>query len=133
MGGLRYDIRELPQPMREQVAQKIVAQMLENQPVAGQAQKVTTVRVRKLRFPNSKAKDRYLVLKDAVRERVISDLRIEEVGEKVYGFRYRLQWVGEFIPTAIPVDTLQIWRKTVEVMGRGITLYERLDGRCSCL
>lgn len=129
MGGLRYDARELPLPLREQVAQKIVAQIMESHPVAGRAETVTKVPVRKLSFRDGRAAERYRVLRDAVREGAISGLQIEHEGRFVNGFTYRVTWSGEFVPTGVPVTTLREWRELVLVHGQGCLVTEVVETR----
>ena len=127
MGGLRIDAKDLPLPMREQVAEKIVAQIREATPVAGRKERTLPIKVPVRKLQLRKAVSRYRILKDAVREGVISDLRMEELSDRLLIFRYRVQWAGEFIPTSIPASTLQLWRTFVTVFGKGKEMLEPVD------
>lgn len=126
MGGLHIDAKDLPLPMREQVAEKIVAQIRQAAPVAGREEATLPVKVpvRKLRFPSAAVKRRYQMLRDAVREGVISDLRLEATGDCVFAMRYRIQWAGEFVPTGIPAATLQFWRTYATLFEKGEQVFE---------
>lgn len=59
-GGMRIDPRELPLPLREQVATKIVAELAKASPVVGhqETQKIK-VRVRRLRFRSPQSAHKY--------------------------------------------------------------------------
>lgn len=70
------DIRALPLHMQEQVAMAFVAQPAKANPVAGREAKpsASKVHVRRLRFKNSRAAQRYLQLWEESRNENISDL-----------------------------------------------------------
>lgn len=82
---MRVDPKELPIPMQEQLASKILAQMPMEPAVAAKK-----VRVRKLRFPEIKDKWRYIYLRDLVRNGTICDLvlHLDDAGEYVRSFTY---------------------------------------------
>lgn len=122
MGGLRIDVRDLPLPMREQVAAQIVANYIRAaetraQSTAAPPQKAT---VKKLRFPSRTDALRYAALKDAVREGVISDLRLQTTIGRVWAFTYQIQWSGEFPACCVSFDDLERWRS----YGRGYVVAE---------
>ena len=61
---MRIDPRELPLPMREQVAQKIVAELAKANAVAGhQEMQKIRVRVRRLRFRSPQSVHKYQELR----------------------------------------------------------------------
>lgn len=70
---MRIDPKELPVPMQEQLATKILAQMPAPAPVAEEA-KPLKVHVCRLEFKTPKAKWRYIFLRDLVQQDKISDL-----------------------------------------------------------
>lgn len=72
---MRIDPKELPVPMQEQLATKILAQMPAPAPVAEEA-KLLKVRVRRLEFKTPKAKWRYIFLRDLARVDKIPDLTL---------------------------------------------------------
>lgn len=82
------------------------------------------VPVRKLRIYPTRALNRYLLLKDAVLEGVISDLKIEHYNAEVCGFSYRIVWNGEYVPTGIPLKTIQCWRSIAAKRGLSERVFE---------
>lgn len=111
MGGMRIDPGGLLLPMKEQVAEKIVAALPVAPPVAG-GKKTVKVLVKRLRFPTQKAKERYLALRDAAREGVISWPEVEYGdGGKVRKIEYTILWAGEFTPTGVNSLDLWLWRQ----------------------
>ena len=128
-GGMRFDtndIRALPTAYQEQVAIKMAAEIAKAAPVAECATdcKARSAKVRRLCFPSDRAVERYRVLRDAVREGVISDLRCETYNGQVCAFTYRLQWAGEFIPHTLPVKDLLAWAETAREDGIGAKVFE---------
>ena len=78
-----------------------------------------------------------LQLTDAVREGLISDLRLQQdftlqeayttpEGQRIRAIRYKadftykIEWAGEFMPTGVPLDDLECWRR----LGRGAMVVE---------
>lgn len=90
MGGLRVDPKELPLPMREQVAVKIVAELAasaeEQAPPVEVSQRV---KARKLLFPNKTAAERFRILRMFANAHLISDLRPQISKGKVWCFTYQ--------------------------------------------
>lgn len=86
---MRIDPKELPIPMQEQLAEKILAQMPTRDTAAEEIRPIK-VRVRRLRFPALKDKWRYLYLRDMVRDGKICDLILclDDAGEYVRSFSY---------------------------------------------
>ena len=139
MGGLRYEsLSEMPARMRQLAADKIVAGRTvvvssKTQGVAAGAQKAPKFKNKKtvvngIAFDSQKEARRYEILMDAVREGVITDLRLQQnftlqegyttaEGERIQAiiyqadFVYTVIWHGEFIPTAVPFDDLEYWRQ----------------------
>lgn len=139
MGGLRYEsLSEMPVRMRQLAANKIVAGRTvvvsqKTQGVAAGAQKAPKFRNKKtvvngIVFDSQKEARRYETLMDAVREGVISDLRMQQnftlqegytttEGERIQAivyqadFVYTVIWRGEFIPTTVPFVDLEYWRQ----------------------
>lgn len=128
-GGMRFDtndIRALPTAYQEQVAVKMAAELAKAAHVAehdGDC-KANVSKVRRLCFPSDRAVERYRVLRDAVREGVISDLKCEIYDGLVCAFTYRLQWAGEFIPHTLPVRDLLNWAETAREDGIGAKVFE---------
>ena len=79
-GGLHYEsLADLPPRMRQQVAGKVVAKAAVT--VAGRRESKyhnEPVTVKGIRFDSKKEARRYLQLTDAVREGLISDLRLQQ-------------------------------------------------------
>ena len=110
-GGMWIDPKELPLPLREQVAVKVVAQLAQATPVAGQKEKrPLKVPVKRLCFTSPRAAARYEILRDAVREGIISELDVVTYDGCVIAFTYRVTWAGEFIPSGLPFRDLTAWR-----------------------
>lgn len=113
MGGMRFDgddIRRMPVHMQEQVGAALVARF--EQDTHGGEVKKAPIRVaaRKLHFLDAKAVERYMVLKDAVREGVIYDLICIKYDGCIVAFEYKIAWNGAYIPTGIPIPDLVGWR-----------------------
>lgn len=138
--GLHYEsLADLPPGIRQQVAGKVVAQALATR-VAGQKKKKyrnEPVTVEGIHFASKKEARRYLQLMDAMREGVISDLRLQQdftlqeayttpAGQRIRAIRYqadftyRISWAGEFIPTGVPFVDLSYWMQ----LGRGCLVVE---------
>lgn len=104
-GGMRIDPKELPLPMQEQVAVKMLAQASAPSPVAG-GKKPRKVAVRRLVFPCPGAAARYQELRQKVRDGKLMDAVAVMFGNgRVIGFAYR-RW-GEISYTEESTD---IWR-----------------------
>lgn len=86
---MRIDPRELPMPMQEQLAEKILAQMPAPNPVAEEIKPIK-VRVRRLRFRTAATRWRYLRLRDLVKDDIIYDLvlSIDPKDGCVHSFAY---------------------------------------------
>lgn len=107
---MRIDPKELPLRYQEQVGAAVVAQLEKAAPVAGRKNRIRKqVTVKRLCFPSARAIDRYAVLKCAVREGVLSNLKLVEYDGRIVAFTYQITWNGEFIPSGIPVRTLAGW------------------------
>ena len=134
MGGLRYEsLAEMPARMRQLAADKIVAVSSKTQGVAAGAKKSPKFKNKKtivngIAFDSQKEARRYEILMDAVREGVITDLRLQQnftlqeghttaEGERIQAiiyqadFVYTVIWHGEFVPTTIPTADLEYWRQ----------------------
>ena len=139
MGGLRYEsLSEMPARMRQLAADKLVAGRTvvvsqKTQGMAAGAQKTPKFKNKKtivngIAFASKKEAYRYEILMDAVREGVISDLRLQQnftlqegyttaEGERIQAiiyqadFVYTVIWHGEFIPTTVPFADLEYWRQ----------------------
>lgn len=118
--GMRFDnnaIRALPLTMQEQVAVKYAAELAKAARVAGPEKygeylvKHRIVPVKRLCFPSSFELQHYLMLRDAARECVISDIQCEEYDGMIWAVSYVIQWGGEFIPTGVPIGTLMNWAR----------------------
>lgn len=121
-------IRALPTAYQEQVAIKMAAELAKAANVAehdGNC-KANVSKVRRLCFPSVIAKERYRVLRDAVREGVISDLHCETYDSQVCAFTYRIRWAGEFLPHTLPVRDLILWAKTARQSGKGTVVAEKM-------
>lgn len=137
--GLHYEsLADLPPGMRQQVAGKVMGKASETKSVAGQRKyRNEPVKVSGIRFASKKEARRYLRLMDALREGVISDLRLQQDftlqeayttpdGKRIRAIRYqadftyRIEWAGDFVPTGIPFNDLEHWRK----LGRGAMVVE---------
>lgn len=138
MGGLHFDsLADLPLKIRGQVAGQIVTQGKEkkakyhNEPVT----------VKGIRFDSKKEANRYLQLKDAVREGVIYDLRLQQNftlqeayttadGQRVRSivyqadFTYRIRWPWHGVPTSCAVGDLQYWSHCARQSGAGALVVE---------
>lgn len=128
-GGLKIeDIRKLPERYQEQVVAKIVAAVTPATPVAGKEEQHHSLKVpvRKLHITGQRAINRYNALMDAVREGVISGLRVEHDHDGIYGFSYCIHWAGEYQPTSVSFKTLQCWRLLIAQKGRGCRVLESL-------
>ena len=104
-GGMRIDPKELPLPMQEQVAVKMLAQDSAPNPVAGQEKKTVKVSVRRLVFPCPGAAARYQELRQKVRDGKLMYLEVVEHDGLVAAFLFR-KW-GEISYTEESTD---IWR-----------------------
>ena len=104
-GGMRIDPKELPLPMQEQVAVKMLAQASAPNPVAGQEKKTVKVSVRRLVFPSWLAAGRYKELRQKVRDGKLMYLEVVEYDGLVVAFLFR-KW-GEKSYTEESTD---IWR-----------------------
>lgn len=139
MGGLRFDsLADMPEGMRKLAANKIVAGRTVVVPQKAQGIAAGTKKMPKYRnmktvvngiaFDSQKEACRYEILMDAVREGVISDLRLQQnytlqegyttaEGERIQAiiyqadFVYTVIWSGEFIPTSVPLADLEFWRQ----------------------
>lgn len=126
---MRFDtdaIRALPTAYQEQVAIKMAAELAKAAHVAehdGNC-KANVSKVRRLCFPSVIAKERYRVLRDAVREGVISDLHCETYDSQVCAFTYRIQWAGEFLPHTLPFRDLINWAGIGREAGIGTKVTE---------
>ena len=103
-GGMRIDPKELPLPMQEQVAVKMLAQASAPSPVAG-GKKPRKVAVRRLVFPCPGAAARYQELRQKVRDGKLMYLEVVEHDGLVAAFLFR-KW-GEISYTEESTD---IWR-----------------------
>ena len=138
-GGLHYEsLANLPPGMRQQVAGKVAARAAAA--VAGRRESKyhnELVTVKGIRFDSKKEARRYLQLIDALRESLISDLRLQQdftlqeayttpEGQRIRAIRYKadftykIEWAGEFMPTGVPLDDLECWRR----LGRGAMVVE---------
>lgn len=145
-GGLHYDsLADMPPGMRSQVAGKVMAKAAVAHPVAGRKKTKyhnEPVNVNRIRFASKKEAGRYLQLMDALREGVISDLRLQQdftlqeayttpEGKRIRAIRYqadftyRLEWGGAFLPTGVSFDDLEYWRK----LSRGTMVVEDTKSR----
>lgn len=145
-GGLHYEsLADLPPGMRRQVAGKVMAKAAMANPVAGQRKtkyRNEPVNVNGIRFASKKEARRYLQLMDALREGVISDLRMQQdftlqeayttpEGQRIRAIRYqadftyRIEWAGDYVPTGVPFDDLECWRK----LGQGAKVVEDTKSR----
>lgn len=157
MGGLHFDSpADMPPGMREkyaaqQVAGKILAKPAPAVPVAAATEKESKYHnvkavVNGIRFDSKKEARRYLQLMDALREGVISDLRLQQdftlqeayttpEGERIRAIRYqadftyKIQWAGYNVPTSISFDDLEYWRSVVERFGHGAMVVEDTKSR----
>lgn len=105
-GGMRIDPKELPLPMQEQVAVKMLAQVSAPSPVAG-GKKPRKVAVRRLVFPCPGAAARYQELRQKVRDGKLMHVQTVTYRHlrRVVELRY-WRW-GETEPT---VESTDIWR-----------------------
>ena len=138
-GGLHYkSLADLPPGIRQQVAGKVAARAAAA--VAGRRESKyhnEPVTVKGIRFDSKKEARRYLQLIDALRESLISDLRLQQdftlqeayttpEGQRIRAIRYKadftykIEWAGEFMPTGVPLDDLECWRR----LGRGAMVVE---------
>lgn len=137
--GLHYEsLADLPPGMRQQVAGKVMKKAaLPNSVAAQRKYRNEPVNVNGIRFASKKEARRYLQLMDALREGVISDLRLQQdftlqeayttpEGERIRAIRYladftyRIEWSGDFMPTGVPFGDLEYWQK----LGRGAVVVE---------
>lgn len=88
---MRINPKELPLNMQEQVAMAFVAQPAKAQPLADRNDKTSSrkVYVRRLRFKNIRARQRYLKLREESQNETISDL-VLHMNEKfvIHRFTY---------------------------------------------
>ena len=159
MGGLRYEsMADMPPGLREkyaaqQVAGKVLEKPAQAAPVAGPAEKESKYHnvkmvVNGIRFDSKKEARRYLQLMDALREGVISDLRLQQdftiqeayttpEGERIRAIRYqadftyKIEWAGYNVPTSISLDDLEYWRSVIERFGRGAMVVEDTKSRAT--
>lgn len=143
-GGLHYEsLADLPPGMRQQVAGKVMAKTAISNTVAAQRKYHNEpVNVNGIRFASKKEARRYLQLMDALREGVISNLRLQQdftlqeayttpEGQRIRAIRYqadftyRIEWAGDFVPTGVPFGDLEYWRK----LGRGAEVVEDTKSR----
>lgn len=145
-GGLRYEsLADLPPGMRQLVAGKVMAKAAVTAPVAGDKKakyRNEPVRVNGIRFASKKEARRYLQLMDALREGVVSDLRLQQdftlqeayttpEGQRVRAIRYqadftyRIEWDGTGVPQGVSFADLTCWSQ----LGRGSTLVEDTKSR----
>ncbi len=112
--GMRFDssdLRAMPTDMQVQAAVKLAAELAKAARVAGGGEKKSRkVPVKRLCFRSTSAEARYEILRDAVREGVISELDFVTYDGHIVAFTYKIVWGGEFIPTGLPVSTLVQWR-----------------------
>lgn len=113
--GMRFDssdLRAMPTDMQVQAAVKLAAELAKTARVAGGDEKKSRkVPAKRLCFCSTSAAARYEVLRDAVREGVISELDLVTHDALIVAFTYKIVWDGEFIPTGIPVRSLVLWRE----------------------
>lgn len=146
--GMRFDnddIRALPLHMQEQVGVEIAARMAEGNArealgvvspsqthlVAGHRIKPPLlVVVKRLCFTNTNGLERYQMLRDAVREGVISNLMPIQYDGRIVAFTYNIQWNRETLPHTVPVRTLLWWSERVREYGVGVMVHERIKRRC---
>lgn len=159
MGGLRYEsMADMPPGLREkyaaqQVVVKVVAKPAQADPVAGTDEKASKyhnvkVVVNGIRFDSKKEARRYLQLMDALREGVISDLRLQQnftlqeayttpEGQRIRAIRYqadftyRVEWAGYNVPTCVSFDDLEFWRMLVDRLGHGVLVVEDTKTRAT--
>lgn len=106
------DLRAMPTDMQVQAAVKLAAELAKAAKVVGRREKKSRkVPAKRLCFRSTRAAARYEVLRDAVREGVISELDIVTYDGYIVAFAYKIVWGGEFIPTGIPARSLVIWRE----------------------
>ena len=103
-GGMRVDPKELPLPMQEQVAVKMLAQVSAPSPVAG-GKKPRKVAVRRLVFTSWLAVGRYKELRQKVRDGKLMYLTTVEHAGIVAMFLY-----GKWGEQSYTVESTAIWR-----------------------
>lgn len=134
MAGLRYDsLKDMPERMRQQVAVKVMTASTNTKPVAAPDRMGAKYGNRKtvvsgITFDSQKEANRYLALMDAVREGVITDLRLQQdftlqeayttpEGKRIQAIRYQadftytVAWRGEYMPTGVSFEDLTYWRE----------------------
>lgn len=142
MGGLHYDsLADLPPKIRAQVAGRIV-DARKKRPKYGNE----PVTVKGIRFDSQKEAARFLQLKDAVREGVIYDLRLqrnftlqegyttpdgERIRPIVYkaDFTYRVRWPWYSVPTCCSTVDLDYWAAAARKDGDGVLIVEDVKSR----
>ena len=99
-----------------------------------------------IRFDSKKEANRYLQLKDAVREGTIYDLRLQRNftlqeayttpdGERVRAivyqadFTYRVRWPWYSMPTGIFISDMEYWSAAAEKAGDGVEIIEDVKTR----
>lgn len=148
MSGLHYaSLADMPPWMRQRVAGKVAVKAALAAAVAGNAEKEAKyhnkpVTVDGIRFASQKEARRYLQLMDALREGVISDLRLQQdftlqeaytttTGQRIRAIRYqadftyKIEWQGEFKPTGCSEEDLYYWY----THGRGALVVEDTKSR----
>lgn len=106
------DLRAMPEDMQVQAAVKLAAELAKTTKVAGGKEKKSRkVTAKRICLRGARAATRYEVLRDAVRQGVISELDLVVNDGYIVAFTYQIVWCGEFIPTGLPVSTLVVWRQ----------------------
>lgn len=144
MGGLHFEsLADLPPKMRAQVAGRLIAQ---GQQKKKQKYRNEPVTVKGIRFDSKKEAARYLQLKDAVREGVIYDLRLQRnftlqegyttpEGDRIQGivyqadFTYRVRWPWYTMPTCISAADMEYWSTAAKKAGDGVEIIEDVKTR----
>lgn len=144
MGGLRYEsLADLPPKLRARVAGQLIAQ---DEQKKKQKYRNEPVTVKGIRFASKKEAARYLQLKDAVREGVIYDLRLQRnftlqegyttaEGQRIQAivyqadFTYRVRWPWYTIPTCISAADWEYWAAAAQQGGDGVEIIEDVKTR----
>lgn len=144
MGGLHFDsLADLPPKIRAQVAGQLITQGKKKKTPKYRNEPVT---VKGIHFDSKKEAARYLQLKDAIREGVIYDLRLQRnftlqegyttpEGERIQpivyqaDFTYRVRWPWYSMPTCCSSDDLEYWKAAAEKAGDGVLIVEDVKTR----
>ena len=153
-GGLHYEsLSDLPPRMRQQVAGKIVTDLLQANPVTGDTAKQSKYHNQKnvangISFDSKKEANRYYALLDAVKAGVITDLRLQHdftlqeaytthEGERIRAIRYRADFSYRVvfhnyeIITCVGLADLEYWRGIVRKYGSGALVVEDVKSKAT--